>query len=511
MDNEQKKYEELYTKEQYERDEESFKRSEKTGNIDWMSFKRLMLHDLCVSGHFLNTGKIGEWSVEDVFKAMRHPWHSWRLLLAVSDELMRISPHYYRLNMLYSNMALFDWGIDIYGVRPNVDQDRLRERYINLANKLEDMHLKYEFSKIMKVLPYQDVFCGLIMENQNDFFIQQVSIRKCKLIHVQDGLYNFAINLSLLDPHYLDAYPSYVQEAWFKYREASNPDDVWYEPPADKQICLKLNTQWLYPFPMLIGILRDILDLDTYKKLKLQSARTDNYKAILVEVPIDEKQIDKPLLTPETLSIFAEINKDNMSPDIGLIHTLGAEGKAINFKDSSNTRNNVSDAVDEIYNSSGDTHELFNGSSSGTAVTFSIENDSGFIYGLYRQIEQWVNRLIKIRRYNTQQFKFHFYLVDITIFNRDKVIDRYKNAATLGATVVDKMMAALDMTPSRILGSYITHDLIYDFQHNFKPLSSTYNSSPTENEGGRPTNESLDEPLDEQGEITANNDSNMDR
>lgn len=519
MDNETKEYV-VYSKEQYEADEKTFKKAEKTGEVDWSSFSRLMLHDLCVNGHLTATGKIGEWKIEDVFNAMKYPWKLWRVLLAVSDELMRISPHYYRLCMLYSNMALFDWGIDIYGVKAGADQERIRERFMNLSTKLEDMHLKYEFSKIMKVLPYQDVFFGLLMENQNDFFIQQVSPRICKLIHIQDGIFNFAIDFDRIDPTFLDAYPAYVQEAYISYREKRKsglilmPDeDRWYEPPADKQICIKLNTQWLYPYPFLIGLLRDILDLDTYKKLKLQSARTDNYKAIVVEVPIDEKQIDKPLLTPATLSLFAEINKENMSPDIGLIHTLGSEGKAISFKDSANTRNNVSDAVDEIYNSSGSTIELFNGSSSGTAVNLSVENDAGFIYGVYRQLEQWVNRMIKIRKYNTALFKFRFYLLDATIFNRDKVIDKYKNAATLGATVVDKMMAALDMTPSAILGSYLTHTLIYDFQNNFVPLSSSYNSTDTgeENTGGRPTNESKGEPLDVQGEITADNDSNMDR
>ena len=70
------------------------------------------------------------------------------------------------------------------------------------------------------------------------------------------------------------------------------------------------------------------------------------------------------------------------------------------FKDSTNTRNNVSDAIDELYNSSGITKELYNGSSSATALGYSVENDSGFIFGLYRQFERWTNRFIKIRKYN---------------------------------------------------------------------------------------------------------------
>lgn len=504
MDNEV--YVEAYSQKDYEKDEEKFQQSVKTGDIDWTSFQRLMLHDLCVYGHINNTFQIGEWRLDTIVDAMRHPYRSWRILLGVSDQLMRISPHYYRLNMMFSNMALFDWGIDLYNVNQQADAQRIEDRFKKLATRLEDMHLKFEFNKIMKYLPYQDVFCGFIMENQNDFFIQHVDYRLCKIYHIQDGLYNFAIDLSKIDPVYIDAYPAYVQEAFHSYKNGNG--DNWYEAPSDKQICIKWNTQWVYPYPFLLGLVRDLLDLDTYKKLKLQSARTDNYKAILVRVPIDESQIDKPLLTPKTLGIFAQINKENMTDDIGLIHTLGSDGKAISFKDSNNTRNNVSDAVDEVYNSSGVSIELFNGSSSGTAVTFSVENDAGFIYAIYRQLEQWVNRWIKIRRWNTALFKFKFYLLDITIFNRDKIISKYKDACTLGVTVIDKYMAALDMTPSTIFGSYETHN-IYDFHNHFKPLASTYTAS-SENVG-RPTNESLGEPLDEQGEITADNDSNMDR
>ena len=296
-----------------------------------------------------------------------------------------------------------------------------------------------------------------------------------------------------------------MQQAYVDFIEGNAKD--WYIPPADRQICVKLNSQWIYPYPILISLIRDILDLDTYKKLKLQSARTDNYKAIMVKVPIDETTVDKPLLTPETLGIFAEINRESMTDDIGLIHTLGSDGEAISFKDSDNTTNNVSDAVDEIYNSSGISVELFNGSSSGTAVTLSVENDSGVIYGVYRQFERWMNRYIKLKKYNKNTFKFCFYLLDITIFNRDNVSKRYREAATLGAPIVDKWLATLDITPSRALGSYIVHNDIFDFYNKFKPLSSSYNTAST-GDIGRPTSESKGELLSEEGEKTADSDKN---
>ncbi len=499
----------VYSKEDYINDRNSFNKSvnaEKT--VDYSAFKRLMLHDLCVNTSVLNDGYIGQVNLDDIVNALKYPKSCWKVLLEASEELMRVSPYYFRMNNFYSNMALFCWGVDLYDVKEDkLNINTLKNNYRDLSAKLESMNLKHEFSKIMKVLPYQDVYYGLVVENSNDFFVLQVDPKICKLSQIQDGLYNFSINLAAIKPQYINSYPDYVQQAFLDFKDGKY-NDKWYAPSSDKQICVKLNSQYTYPYPLLIGLIRDLMDLDTYKKLKLQSARTDNYKAIMVEVPIDKNSVDKPLLTPETLGIFAEINRESMSDDIGLIHTLGSSGEAISFKDSSNTRNNVSDAVDELYNSSGLTKEAFNGSSSGTAVTMSIETDSGFIYGLYRQFERWINRYIKQKKYNKSTFKFHFYLLDITIFNRKEMSSFYKDACTLGAPVVDKWLASLDMTPSRTMGSFILHKDIFDYQNNFVPLTSSYNSSA---EAGRPTNESKGELLDVSGEQTADSDANKDR
>lgn len=504
----------VYTKSQYKKDQKKFNKLMKDGKVDFANFQRLMMRDLCIHTSVTDDGHIGSVSLRDIELALEHPKQGWKILLAASNELMKVSPHYFRLNNLYSNMALFCWWVDLYDVKDNAQTDKIKKVYSNLVAKLEGMHLKHEFSKIMKVIPYQDIYCGLIFENQSDFFFQQIDYRMCELYQIQDGLFNFRIDLSQIQGQNLDAYPPYVKKAYLDYIEGVKNKQIvshWYEPPADKQICLKMNSQWTYPYPILINLIKDILDLDIYKKLKLQSARTDNYKAIAVEVPIDENTVDKPLLTPETLGIFAEINRESMADDIGLLHTLGSNATPISFKDSSNTRNNVSDAVDEIYNSSGISKELGNGSSSGTAVTFSVENDAGFVYGLYRQFERWVNRWIKIRKYNKPSFKFLFYLVDVTIFNRDAVSKRYKEAVSLGVTVIDKWLATLDMTPSRTLGSFTLHKDIFDFQNNFIPLQSSFNSSAEGGENGRPTNESKGETLDESGEKTKDLDSNKDR
>lgn len=511
-------YQTIYDDKQYQTDEANFSKVDSVDKVDWKGFQRLMLRDICCNTGVIDTESIGDYKLKDVEIALKYPKKHWKTLLGISETLMRISPHYMRLNHLFSNMAVIQWWVDLYGVAPNLSESditTLKNRYSKLVTQLEKMNIKHEFSKIMRILPYQDIFCGLVIENQNDYFIQPVDYRICRLYQVEDGLYNFTIDLSRIEPRNITAYPDYIQKEIIDYLEHKNNNpnqknlSTWYLPPSDKQICIKFNSQYTYPFPFMIGLIRDILDMDIYKKLKLQSARTDNYKAIMIKVPIDEKKVDKPLLTPDLLALFAEINRESMSDDVGLIYTLGSNGEAISFKESSNTRNNVADSNDDIYNSAGVSKELYNGSSSGTAVTFSVENDSAYIYAVYRQLERWVNRTIKLSKFNTKRYKFNFYLLDTTIFNRDNVSKRYKEACSLGIPVVDKWIASLDMTPSRMLGSNILHKNIFAFEDNLVHLSSSFNSSG--GEAGRPTNADKGETLDTAGEKTANADSNIDR
>ena len=91
---------------------------------------------------------------------------------------MRRSPHYYRLNTVYSNMARFCWWIDLYGVDSDIDMDNLQKVYNRVAKRFEDMHVAHEFSKVMKIIPYKDVYCGLVVEEwsgtNSTFYLKEV-------------------------------------------------------------------------------------------------------------------------------------------------------------------------------------------------------------------------------------------------------------------------------------------------------------------------------------------------
>jgi len=505
----------LYSKLDYERDLKTVQETENGKRpLDLSAFKRLMVHDLCLNTDVLKSYKIGNHSLEFVHTALNNPSAYGYYLIEISRYLMVKSQFYMRLNNYFSNMGLFNYNIDIYDVKHDKIADegertKLLDNYYAVLSEFEKMGFKHEMSKIMSILPSEDVYFGLIFEDATDFFIQRLSSSICRIRQVQDGVYNFKLNLSAINPLEIDAYPNYIKEAFIAYKNKQSYLDGWYIPPADKQVCFKFNQSCIYPMPILLPMIDDILDLDIYKKLKLQKARVDNYKAIIIEVPIDSSAVDKPLLTDGTLSTFAEMNKANMPDDIGLIHAPGS-AEAISFKDNTNNTNNLSDAITNLYDNAGVSSQLFNSGSSGTAFKLSIENDAAFIYAFYRQCERYFNRLIKLRKYNKAAYKFGLRIQDSTVFNRETVIDYYLKASQSGQPFKIDHAVALGKSPSRYIGAILLENDILALHQHLVPLPTSYTTS-TEEITGRPTNESLGIDLSEEGEVTQETDANLDR
>lgn len=505
----------IYSELDYNKDLKSFKNAEAgITRLDFSAFKRLMVHELCANTNVLKNYKIGRYSLERIQEALNNPVISSNVIVEVSKHLMDVSQFYMRLNNYFSKMGLFNYCVDVYDVKADEldsadKRNKMRDSYMSLCSEFEKIGFKHEMLKIMRVLTVEDAYYGLIFEDATDFFILKMNPHICEIAQVQDGVYNFKIRLTGINPLEINTYPDYVKQAYIDYRNGEAYFDGWYVPPADKQMCFKFNESCLYPMPLLLSLVKDILDLDIYKKLKMQKARVDNYKAIVIEIPIDQDTVDKPLLTDETLAVFAEMNKANMPEDIGLIHAPG-KASAVSFKDNANNANNLEDAITNIYDNAGVSSELFNSGSSGTAFKLSIENDAAFIYAFYRQCERYFTRFIKLRKFNKTVYKFALRIQDSTVFNRFEVADAYLKAAQNGLPVKFDYGVALGKSPSRILGSMFLENSIFSLHTEFIPLQTSYTTSSGEITG-RPTNESKGLDLDESGEKTRDAESNLNR
>ena len=505
----------IYSSENYKKDVKAIQDAESGRKpLDLSAFKRLMIHELCSNTDILKSYKVGIYPIEKIQDALQNPRSHPHILLETSRYLMNVSPFYLRINNYFSKMGLFNYVIDIYDLKINdldteEKKNKLRENYFSVCSEFEKINLKHEMLKIMETVVPEDVFYGLIFEDSTDFFILKLDPLICEIRQIQDGVYNYRIRLGGISPLEISTYPDNIKQAYLDYYHGKDYHDGWYIPPADQQVCFKFNTSLLTPMPFMMALTKDILDLDVYKKLKLQKARVDNYKAIVVEIPIDEDAVDKPLLTEDTLTVFAEMNKANMPEDVGLLHVPG-NAEAVSFKDNTNSTNNLSDAVTNLYDNAGVPHELFNAGSAGTAFKLSLENDASFIYAFYRQCERFFNRFIKMRKYNKPLYKFAVRIQDSTVFNRYETADAYLKAAQNGLPFKLDYAASLGKSQSRLIGDAILEVDILHLQDYFIPLSTSYTQS-GDGSDGRPTNESKGLDLSDEGEKSANKEKDLNR
>ena len=459
------------------KDEEQFNLS-MSGNspLDVNVFKRLLISDICSHQLVDSEVRIGTYTFDDISKILSNPKAHRQQLLVVNEEMKRLSPHYRRAIEFYGNMPTLDWYIDLYGVNGDFygdveKQKRLKARYYKVENELEKMNIKHEFGKVFKIIASQDVYYGLVNETATEFFFQKLNPSMCEIYEVQDGVYNFKINLNQISQLEVEKYPSYIQDAW---KEWQSGNGYWqYAPDADKQVCIKFDESTVITVPPLLNAVKDLFDLDIFKKLKLQSARTDNYKAIVTEIPFDNTKTDKPMVSIEAIELFGNLNREALNENVGMIHTVG-KTQPISFKDNANTRNNVEESTNDFYNSIGVDSVMFNGSTAGSSMKLSLESNSAYIYSVYRQIERWVNRYLKFKGLSDKSIKFAMTILDSTVFNRSDVGKRYSEAIQYGAPVKRAYIASLGVTPSKANCGALLENTLLDWNNTWIPVQSSY-------------------------------------
>ena len=178
----------IYSSLDYDKDVKRFEETENgKSRLDLAGFKRLMIHDLCTNTDVLKSHKIKGYSLDRISDALENPTSNPMMLIEISHYLMYTSQFYMRLNNYFGKMGLFNYNIDVYDIRESEldseeKQMKLRDAYANVCSEFEKMGFKHEMSKIMSVLPMQDVFYGLIFEDSSDFFILSINPSICKIM-----------------------------------------------------------------------------------------------------------------------------------------------------------------------------------------------------------------------------------------------------------------------------------------------------------------------------------------
>lgn len=464
------------------------------------NFAKLVINDLSSTGEgrsFLKKYKQSE--VRDMIENFKNPKNQEKLR-EISIMLYAKSPQYKRLLRYFSGMALFSHVITPAKDIRRYSKNRVINQYTEIGELLKIINLKHEMSKVMTSAFIEDVFYGYIHKSKSDFYIQKLSADICKISHVEDGVYNFSIDMEYFrtNEKRLKGWANEVVEkynAWKILKDKNRSLDNWVELDAKNTICIKINEEMLEIFPPFAGSFDSIFDIEGFKKLRKDREEIQNYMIVSQKLPMrtDSDNNNDFLIDEDMMMFFHNMASETVPDSVGVI-TSPMELEALKFDKDRVDSDGVAKATRDFWEGSGTSQLLFNSDKSTSAGLLNgIKADEEIVFDVLTQIERWLNRYLK---FNFKELLFNVSILDVTYYNRKEMFDMYIQSGQYGFPVKNHISATIGFSPIETMNmAYLENDLL-EMHEEFIPLKSSHTMSDSDESAGRPEKED-DEKSDE--------------
>lgn len=441
------------------------------------------------------TARYTRYSKEDLMDYMQSPSSNEANIRNASIYMFDCSSQYKRLILYYA--FLLTWAYTIAPVAYDPDKmkpEAFRKAYYKVSAMIESMNLPHEMQRASIIALRDGVLYGAMWTTGSSFYIQRINPDYCALTSIVDGTWGYSVDMTKIQEKYLPLYPPEFTDMYEAYRATGQK---WQEVPESISFCLKADeANYAYSLPPWASTLPMLYDIETYKALQETATEIANYKLLAMKIDVDEEgtpQIDWPLAEKYYKQLCA-----SLPPFVGAALTpMDIESFEFERSNGTNDVDTVSRAEEQYWFNTGTSALLHGSSTSDTAGTLklSIKSDEEIMFGLQRQAERLINRILK-NLSGTVKFKINF--LPVTRFNQDEQAKLYKDAATLGIPGSKTAYAAAVGIPQHdLLGmEYIEMDLLG--MGELTPLTSGYTMSA--GEGGRPAKD--DDDLSDEGEAT---------
>lgn len=466
--------------------------------FDKMEFAKLVINDLNKDfRHRRFLKKYDQEEIREIIEHYRVEINQWKLR-EISQILYSKSPEYQRLIRHFAEMALFSHVITPVKDITKVNVAKVQKQYISIAEQVKRMELKHEMRKVLRTAFAEDVFYGYVHDDGKSFYIQRIDGEMCRITSVEDGVYNYSINMNyfLKDERRLIGFADEIKikyQAWKKkFGDQPKIDPqihMWNYVELDPQntICIKVNEEMLEIFPPFAGSFDAIYDIQAYKELRKTKEEIGNYMIISQELPIrkDSENNNDFMIDMNMMQYFHNMASDAVPENVGVI-TSPMPIQPVNFQRETGEQDGVMKATRDFWNGNGTSQLLFNADdSTSQGLMMSIKTDEEIVFAVLAQIERWLNRYIGYK--TSGDLMFNVDILNVTHFNQDEVIDRYMNASQYGIPVKSHLCASLGLDPIETMGMAYLENEVFKFQELFIPLFSSNTMSVQLGEDGKIT------------------------
>lgn len=476
----------------------------KTKTFDYKEFARVVKNELKFNNSFSEHTCMG-FSKNEILKMAESPERFGKRILKLSDYMYRKSGYYKRLIDYFANQAVLRYTVDtkLYTDKLSTkNKTTLKNNYIKFLAFADRLNLSNEIHNITKAMFKNDVVYAYVDTNgmNNTYYYLDPMI--CGISSLIDGnVYGFYIQKNKITKSKFITLPPALQELLDK----SNPIDGRVIVPYENSLCLKYNNDFIFPYPPFLMMIADIVLIDEYKDLTKAQSINDAYKLLTMKIPTKDGEIT---LDDGLITAFTSVVLDTVQNSIGVITTPFDTDTEEFSSSNADDRDTVSDAISWAFKNVGVSEALMSGASSGSELKYSIINDSGDIFRIYRMIENWVMLQANLYKFVYNDYRFMYKILDINIFNQKDVADNELSLAQNGIPNKTRLCAVNNISPVEMLGnSLIENELFSNMFADWKPLQTSFTqSSNNSDEGGRPQMDETD--LSNSGSVTRENDTN---
>ena len=474
--------------------------------FQYETFKKAVLNELKLNGEYIDSDhRMLGFTKKEIISMVEHPERCGKNILRLSQHMYLKSGYYKRLVDYFANMAVLRYTVDTKVYSNNINQKTLKSNYLKMIKFADRLNLQNEINDIIRAMIKQDYVFAFKIDNGIDYTYYYLDPMICEISSIVDGnVYQFYIRKSKISQKKKESLPVVLRELLDK----SETDKVVI--PYENSLCLKYNNDFVYPYPPFFTMIADILLIDDYKDLTKAQSINDAYKLLTLKIPTKDGEIT---MDDSLITTFTSMTLDTVQDNIGVITTPFDMDTEEFSSSNADDRDTVSDAISWAFKNVGVSEALMSGASSGSELKYSIINDSGDIFRIYRMIEDWVKLQINLETlkgnaFITENYRFSYKILDMTIFNQTDYIDNELKLAQNGVPNKTRLCVASNISPAEMFGnSIIENELFKDVFDNWQPMKTSYvMSGDSDDEGGRPTMDDGD--LSASGEVTRENDTN---
>lgn len=446
--------------------------------------------------------KYCQFTDDEIKKFLNDPRGHEKELRSLSRQLENTSQIYQRIVGYLPSLAVVN-PIIIPTLQAE-DNAKLNKQYKDAMIYLSTLNLQKQLIKVYRTVFREDVFYGLEFETDNEYHIKQLDPDYCRINGVVGGSFTFEMDMNYflqqknqdVNITLLEEYDQYCGNKGFFTRafnkSRTNYLKRWVEIPAEYSICIKLKEELDYCYPPYASVYNSIKNIEDYKALNKIAEEQANYKIIGFKIPtfggsnLKGNQQDAFSIKLSTAQTFNELAREAIAESIGIFYSP-MDWDSISFNEgTTNGRNTVKEATDQLYDSLGISRLVFN-SDNATTLQYSIKCDESVLFALNRQIETWITRKFYYKFSN--KWNFVCQIPDLTIYNRKEMMESYISASQSGYPTVIHACASMGIPQQNIAMLSKVQNDIMKIHDNFLPLATSYTQSSGDSKAGRPTEE----------------------